>query len=398
MGAFGFCHWRAHHLGIAVPQIVSKRLRFLPLAPGGHSDKVLLSLAISLAAFGLVMVYSASYIFSQEKVGDGLYYFNKHIVFLVIGFIAMTICRFVDYRFWKKASPVLFFGSLGLVALTLIPGVAHKALGASRWINLGGFTLQPVELSKITLVMFMAMRLTREGQEWNKITTGFLQHLWPPVLMVGLCMLQPDFGSSALVITTTAFMLYLSGVRFKYLAGAAAAVAPMLVAAMLLAPYRRARVMTFLDPWADPQGSGFQIVQSFIAFYRGGLFGAGLGNSRAKVFYLPEAHNDFILSVVGEELGFIGIGILSAAFLFLIFRGIRVSAKADSKYGSVLAAGLTILLGLSVFWNAAIVLGLFPTKGMNMPFISSGGTSVLCTLSIVGILLNISAQAKKEGR
>ena len=381
-----------------VSAMVTKRLRFLPLAPGGHSDKVLLSLAISLAAFGLVMIYSASYIFSQEKVGDGLYYFNKHLVFLSIGFISMTICRFVDYRFWAKFSVPIFAGCVSLVALTLIPGVAHRAGGASRWINLGGFTLQPVELLKVALVMFLAARLTRDGQDFSKLTTGFLQHLWPPVLAVGFCMLQPDFGSSALMIAITAFLLYLSGVRLKYLMGSAAIVVPFLAAAMLLAPYRRARIMTFLDPWADPQGAGFQIVQSFIAFYRGGLFGAGLGNSRAKVFYLPEAHNDFILSVVGEELGFVGILILSCAFLFLIFRGIRVSAKADTKFGSVLAAGLTILLGLSVFWNAAIVLGLFPNKGMNMPFISSGGTSVLCTLSMIGILLNISAQAKKESR
>ena len=281
--------------------LFTKRLRFLPLNAGGHSDKVLLSLAISLAAFGLVMVYSASYIFSQEKVGDGLYYFNKHIVFLTIGFTGMTICRFTDYRLWGRIAMPLFFGCLGLVALTFIPGVAHKALGASRWINVGAFTVQPVELAKVALVMLMASRLTREGQDFDKISTGFFFHLWPPALMVSLCMLQPDFGSSALVICTTAFMLYLSGVRLRYLLGSACAVIPFLVGAMLFAPYRRQRVITFLDPWADPQGKGFQIVQSFIAFYRGGLFGAGLGNSRAKVFYLPEAHNDFILSVVEKS-------------------------------------------------------------------------------------------------
>jgi cell division protein FtsW len=211
-------------------------------------------------------------------------------------------------------------------------------------------------------------------------------------------MLQPDFGSTALVLVTTVLMLYLGGVRLKFLVGAGAAALPCLLAAVLLAPYRRARVMTFLNPWADPQGSGFQIVQSFIAFYRGGFFGAGLGNSKAKVFYLPEAHNDFILSVVGEELGFIGIVILSFAFMVLVFRGIRAAAKADSRYAELLASGLTVLLGLEVFWNAAIVLGLFPTKGMNMPFISSGGTSIVCALSIVGILLNISAQPRQGAR
>lgn len=371
---------------------------FLPIASGGASDKILLFLSIGLAAFGLVMVYSASYIYSQEKVGDGLYYFNKHVVFLCAGFVGMTVCRFVDYRVWKKLAMPIFFGSLGLVALTLIPGIQHRAGGASRWLNLGGFSLQPVELAKLALVMVMASRLTADNLDFSRITTGFFHHLWPPVMLVGLCMLQPDFGSSALVITTTAFLLYLGGVRLKYLFGAVAAVTPFLAAAMLLAPYRRARLMTFLDPWADPQGAGFQIVQSFIAFYRGGLFGVGLGNSRAKVFYLPEAHNDFILSVVGEELGFLGIGLLSVAFLILIFRGIRVAAKADTPFASLLASGLTILLGLEVFWNGAIVLGLFPTKGMNMPFISSGGTSILCALAIVGILLNISAQAKRNFR
>jgi cell division protein FtsW len=373
-------------------------ISLLPIVAGGSSDKILLSLAISLAAFGLVMVYSSSYILSQEKFGDGLYYFNKHLMFLCVGFTGMTICRFLDYRIWKKLAWPIFALSLGLMALTLVPGVAHRAGGASRWLNLGPLSLQPVELLKIALVMVMASRLSAPGIEWEKITTGFVNHLWPALLVVGLCMLQPDFGSTALVIATCAFLLYLGGVRLKFLLGAAAAVVPFLAAAMLLAPYRRARLLTFLDPWADPQGAGFQIVQSFIAFYRGGLFGVGLGNSRAKVFYLPEAHNDFILSVVGEELGFVGIGLLSVAFLILIFRGIRAAAKSDSSFACLLASGLTILLGLEVFWNAAIVLGLFPTKGMNMPFISSGGTSILCALGIIGILLNVSAQAKRDAR
>jgi cell division protein FtsW len=351
--------------------------------------------AISLAAFGLVMVYSASYIFSQEKFGDGLYYFNHHLVFLSVGLMCLGALRFLDLKVWERMAFPLFVVSLALVALTLVPGIGHRAGGSSRWINLHGFSLQPVEFAKIALVVLMAKILARENRDWSRWTTGFLVFLWPAVLMVGLCMLQPDFGSSALVITTTAFLLYLAGVRLRFLLGSAVAVVPFLAAAMLLAPYRRARVLTFLDPWADPQGAGFQIIQSFIAFYRGGLFGAGLGASRAKVFYLPEAHNDFILSVVGEELGFLGIGLLSLVFLVLIFRGIRAAAKSGDRFHALLAAGLTILLGLELFWNAAIVLGLFPTKGMNMPFISSGGSSIICALSIVGILLNVSAQDRR---
>lgn len=367
----------------------------LPLAKGGASDKILLLLSISLAAFGLVMVYSSSYILSQEKYGDGLHYFNRHLVFLGVGFLAMIVCRFVDISFWKKYGLALFIFSLGLLLLTQVPGIRHRAGGASRWINLGGFTMQPVEFAKIALVMFLASRLS-EKIDFDDIREGFVKLLWPSVVLIGLCMIQPDFGSSALIIATTALLLYTAGVRLKFLLGSALAVVPFVAGALLMAPYRRARLLTFLDPWADPQGSGFQIVQSFIAFYRGGLFGVGLGNSKAKIFYLPEAHNDFILSVVGEELGFLGIGILSMAFLLLIFRGIRAAARAETQHAALLASGLTVLLGFELFWNAAIVLGLFPTKGMNLPFISSGGSSIICALSIVGILLNISAQSRRD--
>lgn len=369
--------------------------RFFPFRKGAAADRLLLFTAISIAAFGLVMVYSASYIFSQEKYGDGMHYFNRHLMFLGAGLVVLTITRFLDFNIWSKWAQPIFFASIGLMALTLIPGLGHRAGGASRWLNLHGFTIQPVEFAKIALVMMLANRLTKEKINWDHYATGFLLHLWPAALLVFFCMLQPDFGSSALIVTATVIMLYVAGVRMRYLLGAAGIIAPLAAAAMILAPYRRARLLTFLDPWADPQGSGFQIIQSFLAFYRGGLFGAGLGNSKAKIFYLPEAHNDFILSVVGEELGFLGIGLLSMVFLFLIFRGIRISAKSNNAFGSLLAAGLTILLGLEVFWNAAIVLGLFPTKGMNLPFISSGGSSIICAMAIVGILLNISAQSNQ---
>jgi cell division protein FtsW len=377
-----------------------KRFNLISLFPfdagKGSTDKLLLILAICLSAFGLVMVYSASYIYSQEKFGDGLYYFNKHLVFLLVGFAGMIFCRYLDYRVWKRIAYPLFFGSLFLMALTLVPGIQHRAGGASRWLNIFGFSLQPIELAKVALIMLLAKRFSDPDLDFSKWSTGFFHHLWPPALLVIFCMLQPDFGSTALVIATCGLLFYMSGIRTKFLVGAASAVIPILALAMIVAPYRRARLLTFLDPWADPQGSGFQIIQSFIAFYRGGLFGVGLGNSKAKVFYLPEAHNDFILSVVGEELGFLGILLLSIVFLVLIFRGIRAAAKSSSSFGAILAAGLTILLGFEVFWNGAIVLGLFPTKGMNMPFISSGGTSILCALGIVGILLNISAQSKRE--
>lgn len=361
-------------------------------SPGAACDRFLLFLTIGLALFGLVMVYSASYIYAQEKFGDGLHYFNKHIVFLIVGFCLLTFFRFFHFKLLEKLALPIFAAVAGVMLLTLLPGLGHKAGGASRWIRLGGFSVQPVEIFKYALVLYLAARFSRPNLEWDNVKAGFLFHLWPVALFCGLSLLQPDFGSMALGLIVSGTLFYLAGVRLKYLLGAAAVALPGVIAAMVMAPYRRARLLTFLDPWTDPQGAGFQIIQSFLAFHRGGLFGVGLGNSRAKIFYLPEAHNDFILSVVGEELGFLGVGLLCAAFLLFFFRGIRIAAKAEDRFGALLASGITLLIGMQVFWNAAIVLGLFPTKGMNLPFISSGGSAVVMALVAVGCLLNISAQ------
>ncbi|MCO5143396.1 MAG: putative lipid II flippase FtsW [Oligoflexia bacterium] len=342
------------------------------------------------------MVYSSSYIFSQEKYGDGLFYFNRHLLFLCVGFSATFFFRFLSIKRLHQFSHIFFIATLFLMALALVPGVQQKAGGASRWINILGFSLQPIEFAKVAFVLMISRMLTSEKFQKDDLVKGFLVFFIPTGLLIGLCLAQPDFGSAALVIAVATMLLYMGRVRLKFLLGAAAAIVPVMGLLMVLAPYRRARLLTFLDPWADPQGSGFQIIQSFIAFYRGGLFGVGLGNSKAKVFYLPEAHNDFILSVIGEELGWIGIALLVMSFLFLLFRGIRISAKAKEPYTALVVAGLTLLIGMEVFWNAFVVLGLFPTKGMNMPFISSGGTSILCALMILGILLNASSRIRES--
>jgi cell division protein FtsW len=360
---------------------------------GGACDRFLLFLAIGLASFGLVMVYSASYIYAQEKFGDGVHYFNKHLLFLGVGFALLFFFRFFNFKLLEKFALPLFCASVGLMVLTMIPGVGHKAGGASRWILFFGFSMQPIEISKYALILYISSRFSRPNQNWEDIKSGFFFHLWPLALFCLLSILQPDFGSMALGLVVFVCLFYLAGVRLKFLLGSAALIVPAFLGLMVMAPYRRARLMTFLDPWADPQGAGFQIIQSFLAFHRGGLFGVGLGNSRAKIFYLPEAHNDFILSVVGEELGFLGVGFLCFTFLLFFFRGVRIAAKAENKFGSLLAAGLILLIGMQAFWNAAIVLGLFPTKGMNLPFISSGGSSVVALLAAIGVLLNISAQA-----
>ena len=366
----------------------------VPFFRRGTSDHTLLLLAIGLAAFGLVMVYSSSYIYAQERYGDGLYFFRRHIVFLGAGLAVMMALRFIDYRNFRKLALPGFLASLAGMVLVLIPGLGNKAGGATRWLDLGFMTFQPVEFAKIALVIYMARRFSKGRIELGDLRQGFLYQLWPPLALAALCMLQPDFGSASLIVMMTAIFLYLAGVKFRFLFVSMLFSLPVFYFGIMSVPYRRARLMTFLDPWADPQGSGFQIIQSFLAFHRGGLFGAGLGNSKEKLFYLPEAHNDFILSVVGEELGFIGIALVCLAFMFLFFRAVKIAAKADDAFGSLLAGGIAVLLGLEVFLNAGIVLGLLPTKGMNMPFISSGGSSILAALIAVGLLLSVSAKVQ----
>lgn len=363
-----------------------------PIFRRGVSDHLLFFLAIGLAAFGLVMVYSSSYIYAQERYGDGLYFFRRHIVFLGVGLGLMTILRFIDYRVFRKLALPGFVLSLVGMVLVLIPGLGNRAGGATRWLDLGFMTFQPVEFAKIALILYMARRFSKTRLDFADLRQGFLYQLWPPLALAGLCLFQPDFGSAALIMLTTTIFLYLAGVRFRFLALSFAALLPIFYFAIMSVPYRRARLMTFLDPWADPQNTGFQIIQSFLAFHRGGLFGVGLGNSKEKLFYLPEAHNDFILSVVGEELGFVGICLICLAFMFLFFRAVKIAAKAEDAFGSLLAGGLAVLLGLEVFLNAGIVLGLLPTKGMNMPFISSGGSSIIAALIAVGLLLSVSSR------
>lgn len=367
-----------------------------PFLRRGRSDYILFLTALGLAAFGLVMVYSSSYIYAQERYGDGLYYFRRHIIFLGVGLFLMFCFRYLNYRLLSSLAVPGFIASMLAMVAVMIPGVGSKAGGATRWIDLGFTSFQPVEFAKISLVLFLAKRLVGKDYDPMDLKRGFFYQLWPPLLLAALCLLQPDFGSAALIVITTGMMLYMAGTRFRYLFVSFLTMLPVFYVTIMAVPYRRARFMTFLDPWADPQNSGFQIIQSFLAFYRGGLFGVGLGNSKEKLFYLPEAHNDFILAVVGEELGFIGMVLVCLAFMFLFFRGMRVAAKASDAFGALVAGGLAVLIGLEVFLNAGIVLGLLPTKGMNLPFISSGGSSILCALIAMGILLSISAPEERN--
>ena len=270
--------------------------------------------------------------------------------------------------------------------------MGHTAGGATRWLVLGSFKLQPIEFVKVFFLIYMAHKLSDFKTKESLNHKSLFSFLWPCLLVVSLTIWQPDFGAVVLISITTITLLYIAGLSIRYIALAAIVAIPFFITFILIEPYRKARFLSFLDPWADPQNSGFQIIQSFLAFYRGGLFGVGLGNSKEKIFYLPEAHNDFILSVIAEEIGFIGFLLICLAFFALFFRSMQIASRVKDSFGKFLAAGIAILIASEAFWNASVVLGILPTKGINLPFISTGGSSVISSFIAIGLLLSISAQ------
>ena len=357
-------------------------------------DRVLLVLVIALVLFGLIMVYSASFIYAQEKTGDGFTLIRKQLGFATLGFLTLFGVSRINYKIWEKcAYPVLVF-AIFLLALVLVPGIGSRAGGAQRWLHLGGFNFQPGEFAKFAIIFFVARQLNQKQDRIQTWTAGVLSHFVAPLPALILLLLQPDFGSTAIIALVIFALMFLGGVPRRYLA--ATLIPGLFLGACLIfgTAYRRARVIGFLDPWQDPGGRGFQILQSLIGFHNGGLWGVGLGNGKEKLFYLPEAHNDFIFAVIGEELGFIGIVAVVMAYLWFVHRGLRIAWNCQKSnrdhFGMFLAAGITMVIGLQSFLNIAVVLGLLPTKGLALPFISYGGSALLIDLFAVGVLLSIA--------
>jgi cell division protein FtsW len=293
--------------------------------------------------------------------------------------------------------PLLFLCGL-LLLLVFVPGLGNKAGGASRWIRLPGISIQPSELAKLGLVLYMAHSLAKKKEKIQTFKFGFVPYMVLLAVLLGMVLAQPDLGSAVTMVVVAFCMLLVAGTRWRHIVSVVVLTLPFLYFLVMNVDYRRRRIMAFLDPWDDPTGTGFQIIQSWIAFGTGGWLGNGLGEGKQKLFFLPEAHTDFIFSVVGEELGFIGVLVVTAMFLLLVLRGIRTALYAPDDFGRYLAFGLTILIGLEAFTNIAVVLGMLPTKGLALPFVSYGGTSLLTTLIAMGILLNISRQIPGELR
>lgn len=346
------------------------------------------------------MVYSSSFIYAQERTGDGFAFIKKQLIFASLGFIAMFGAVRVPYRKWAQwAYPVAFF-SVALLAIVLIPGIGSRVLGAQRWIKIGPISIQPAEIAKFAMILFVARQLEKKSEHLKRFVPGVLSNFIIPLPVMGLLLLQPDFGSTVMITVVIFLMMFLAGVPKRFLAGIA--LLGTSAAAMLVfsTPYRLARLMTFLDPWQDPLGKGFQVLQSMLGVHNGSLFGVGLGNGKEKLFYLPEAHNDFIFAVIGEELGFIGIIAVIFAFCFFVYRGLKIASECwetrQDRFGALTATGITLALGLQAFVNMGVVLGLLPTKGLTLPFVSYGGSALVVDLFAIGILLNISKGARSQ--
>lgn len=356
-----------------------------------RADKGLLLCLSALLALGVVMIYSTSSFYAQERFGDQFYFLKRHLCFLALAVpAAFCFFRLRPEKMRRLSFPLLLL-SLFLLLATLAFGT--KVSGSMRWLRLGPLAFQPAELTKLALIVFLAHFLARRREQSRSFRSLFL----PVAMIAGICilpiLLQPDFGTAVFLALLTALMLFVAGSRLRYLAVTLLLAAPALYALVFSTPYRRRRILAFLDPWADPQNTGFQIIQSFIAFRQGGLLGVGLGDSHQKMFFLPEAHTDFVFSVIAEELGFVGVAAVILLFVFLCWRGLRTALAVGDLFQGYLAFGLTLGIGLQALINMGVASGCLPTKGLTLPFLSYGGTSLMSCLIMGAILLNLSAQA-----
>ena len=343
-----------------------------------------------LICIGVIMIYSASGVYAQQELGNANYYLNRHLMFLCVGLIFMLSMMSFDYRKLRDIAKPLLFITLFLLVLVLIPHIGKISNGARRWFNFGPFNFQPSELAKITVMIYVADFLTRKQNRIHTFWEGFL-----PMMMVmgSVCLLiikQPDFGNTLLVAAIVMVMIFVAGARVVHVGSLIGLAVPALVYLVIKAPYRMRRIVSFLDPWQDSQGAGFQLTQSQIALGSGNIFGVGLGQSVQKLFYLPAAHTDFILSIIGEELGLVGAFIVIFLFSAFIWQGARVIKRISDPFGYYLAIGIVLMIGLQAVVNIGVSIGALPTKGLPLPFISYGGSALIFNMAAVGLLLNIS--------
>ena len=363
-----------------------------------HQDQALLISALMLVFLGLTMVFISSTLMAQSQYQDPYYFVKRQFIYALMGLGILFLGSRINYRAYEHlVYPLLFLSLLGLI-LVFIPGIGAKVRGAARWVRLGPLTLQPSEFAKLAMVIFLAYSLARKQERMKYFAIGFLPHMLVAGLVIALIGKEPDFGTALTLAFIVFTMLIVGGTRLTYLLMALGAGGSLAALLVMRDPKKFSRILSFLDPWKYGQDVGYQLKQSLLAIGSGGFWGLGPGQSRAKLFYLPDAHTDFILSIYCEELGFLGVFLVLALFSLLIYRGILLSLRAPDAFGSYLALGLTLLIGLQAGINLGVITGLFPTKGLSLPFLSYGGSNLLVNLLAVGILLNISSQLKGPGK
>ena len=351
---------------------------------------ILLIAVIILSIFGVIMIYSASYVWAEYKFNDPYKYLKTQGMFLIAGYIVMYIVSRINYNKYKKLANIIFGICFVLLILVLIPGIGSIRNGSRSWFVIGSFGIQPSEFAKLGLIIFTSKYLSNNQKEIRDIKKGVLPIFGVLLLIFALIMLQPDFGTGVVIVMTIVVLLFISGVKMNFFIKLGLVGLVGVASLILIAPYRIKRIVSFLNPWTDPLGSGFQIIQSLYAIGPGGLLGLGFGNSIQKHFYLPEPQTDFIFSIISEEFGFMGVLIVSLLFITIIVEGFKIAMKCEDLFGKYLAFGITFGLAFQTLLNLMVVVGLIPVTGVTLPFLSYGGSSLLITLCSMGVLLNIN--------
>ena len=358
-------------------------------------QRMLVLSVVILTVVGIVMVYSASCVMAVKKYGDASYFLKKHLVYTLLGIVALVVMAKARYQVLAKAVYPLLIVNFILLLCVWIPGIGRGAYGAQRWLDLGVFTVQPAELAKLTILLFLARSFTLHEEKMNTFGVGFIPHVLVPACFICVIAVQPDVGTALNLGLIVLLMLYMARARVTHILITLLFVIPPAALYIWSAPYRRVRILAFLDPWAYESGIGFQLTQSFIAFGTGGMTGTGLGEGVRKLFFLPEIHTDFVFSLIGEEFGFIGVVLVVLLFALFIITGVKIALRAEEPFGLFLALGVTIMIGCQAVVNMAVTLGMLPTKGLPLPFLSYGGTALVVNLICVGLLLSISARERR---
>ncbi len=358
-------------------------------------DILLLISVIVISLFGLVMIYSASYVWAEYKFNNPFKFVINQGIFFIIGVLLMMFVSHIKYDKYYEKSNILLIGCIILLILVLIPGIGSVRNGSRSWFGIGSFGIQPSEFTKLCLIIFVSKYLVNNERNIRDIKRGVLPVLGILFFIFGLIMLQPDFGTGTIIVMSIMGLLFIGGMNMNFIAKGIIVGIVGVIGLILIAPYRLQRILSFLDPWSDPLGSGFQIIQSLYAIGPSGLLGMGYLNSIQKHFYLPEPQTDFIFSIISEELGFMGVIIVSSLFLIIIYRGFKIALNSSDLFSKYLAFGITFNLSFQTILNLMVVVGLIPVTGVTLPFLSYGGSSLMVTMIGMSILLNISTIKRK---